>query len=111
MEKLSVYKIPQGFNVKTEGLSIRYGSKKDHIIAILDSAGQETPLLKMSNDYENNNNKKPIPDKVLPKDANDKIKDEKNANNEKNKETININNIYKDQLNADQISENEEIEF
>ena len=111
LEKLSGYKIPQGFNVKTEGLSIRYGSKKDHIIAILDSAGQETPLLKMSNDYENNNNKKDIPDRVAQKDANDKIKDENNANNEKDNKKININNIHKEQLNADQISENEEIEF
>ena len=111
LENLFGYKIPQGYNVKTEGLSIRYGSKKDHIIAILDSEGQETPLLKMENDYENKNIKKPIPDKVLPKDSNDKIKDEKNTNNEKDKETLNINNIHKEQLNDDQISENEEIEF
>ena len=47
LEKLSGYEIPKGFNVKTEGLSIRYGSSKEHNVAILDSAGQETPLLKM----------------------------------------------------------------
>jgi len=46
LEKLSEYEIPKGFNVKTEGLSIRYGEEKDHKLAILDSAGQETPLLK-----------------------------------------------------------------
>ena len=74
MENLFGYKIPQGYNAKTEGLSIRYGSKKDHIITILDSEGQETPLLKMKNVYENKNSKKPIPYKVLPKDSNDKIK-------------------------------------
>ena len=107
LEKLSGYKIPQGFNVKTEGLSIRYGTKKDHIIAILDSAGQETPLLKMNNDSENNSNKKPIIDKVILKDANDKIKDEKKINDEK----MIVNNIHKEKLNDDQVSENEEIEF
>ena len=53
LEKLSEYEIPKGFNVKTEGLSIRYGESETHNLAILDSAGQETPLLK-----EENNNKK-----------------------------------------------------
>jgi hypothetical protein len=47
LEKLSGYEIPKGFNVKTIGLSIRYGTSKEHNVAILDSAGQETPLLKM----------------------------------------------------------------
>lgn len=45
LEKLSNYDIPKGFNVKTEGLSIRYGTTEEHNVAILDSAGQETPLL------------------------------------------------------------------
>ena len=48
LEKLSEYQIPKGFNVKTEGLSIRYGEETDHRLAILDSAGQETPLLKIN---------------------------------------------------------------
>ena len=48
LEKLSGYDIPKGFNVKTIGLSIRYGTTEDHNIAILDSAGQETPLLKIT---------------------------------------------------------------
>ena len=48
LEKLSEYQIPKGFNVKTEGLSIRYGEEKEHKLAILDSAGQETPLLKIN---------------------------------------------------------------
>ena len=43
---MSDYKIPQGFTIKTEGLSIRYGEREDHCVAILDSAGQQTPLLK-----------------------------------------------------------------
>ena len=56
LEKLSGYQIPKGFNIKTEGLSIRYGAQKNHIIAILDSAGQEAPLLKMDKYYKNDDN-------------------------------------------------------
>ena len=48
LEKLSGYEIPKGFNVKTVGLSVRYGTSPSHSVAILDSAGQETPLLKMN---------------------------------------------------------------
>ena len=46
---MSEYEIPKGFNVKTEGLSIRFGESESHNLAILDSAGQETPLLKEEN--------------------------------------------------------------
>ena len=45
LKKLSEYDIPMGFNVKTEGLSIIYGKAGKKNLAILDSAGQETPLL------------------------------------------------------------------
>ncbi len=55
LEKLSEYEIPKGFNVKTEGLSIRFGESESHNLAILDSAGQETPLLKEQNDENNDN--------------------------------------------------------
>ena len=51
--KLSGYDIPKGYSIKTEGLSIRYEQTKEHNIAILDSAGQETPLLKDSSKEEN----------------------------------------------------------
>jgi len=45
LKKLSKYDVPMGFNVKTEGLSIIYGKTGKQNLAILDSAGQETPLL------------------------------------------------------------------
>ena len=45
LKKLSQYNIPMGFNVKTEGLSIIYGKTGKKNLAVLDSAGQETPLL------------------------------------------------------------------
>ena len=54
LQKLSGYDIPQGFSVVTEGLSIKYGVEKDHCIAILDSAGKETPLLNPKNNNVNN---------------------------------------------------------
>ena len=62
LKKLSEYNIPQGFNVKTEGLSIIYGKTGKQNLAILDSAGQETPLLmenkkekSIENDKKDNN--------------------------------------------------------
>ena len=117
LEKLSGYEIPKGFNVKTEGLSIRYGEKKNHIIAILDSAGQETPLLKMNKEFKNDDNITPNFEESQQMDGNDKTekKEEKkiiNENNEKKvKEGININDFNKEQPNNEQISEVEEIEF
>jgi hypothetical protein len=53
LQKLSEYNIPKGFNVKTKGLSIRYAVKEDHNLTILDSAGQETPLLNNNNEIDN----------------------------------------------------------
>ena len=53
LQKLSDYNIPKGFNVKTKGLSIRYAVKEDHNLTILDSAGQETPLLNNNNEIDN----------------------------------------------------------
>lgn len=57
LEKLSGYDIPKGFNIKTKGLSIRYGTSLDHNVTILDSAGQETPLLKVKNETKKNEKK------------------------------------------------------
>ena len=45
LKKLLNYHVPMGFNIKTEGLSIIYGETSKQCLAILDSAGQETPLL------------------------------------------------------------------
>ena len=71
LKKLSDYKVPMGFNVKTEGLSIIYRKQDSKNLTILDSAGQETPLLVQS---KNDNNK-------------DKNKDNnKDYNKDKNKE-------------------------
>ena len=79
LEKLSGYEIPKGFNIKTEGLSIRYGTSQEHNVAILDSAGQETPLLKVSN---GNLIKETITEEGIAINNNEEIKDTKNANSQ-----------------------------
>ena len=49
LSKISKMKLPSGMSIKTEGLSIKYpdltGGFKDRKIALLDSAGLETPVL------------------------------------------------------------------
>ena len=53
--KLTDYVVPQGFSISTEGISVRFGDKAEHCIAILDSAGQEVPLLNSSINLKENN--------------------------------------------------------
>ena len=78
LEKLSDYSIPKGFNVKTLGLSVRYGTTSDHCVAILDSAGQETPLLRMeAQKIEKNENEEKNESDETPKKSED-IEDKKN---------------------------------
>lgn len=72
LEKLSGYNIPKGFNIKTEGLSIRFGTSQEHNVAILDSAGQETPLLKVVNNSK-------IKEKAI-SNSNEEEKNIQNAN-------------------------------
>ena len=55
LKKLCDYNILMGHKVKTEGLSIIYRKTEKQNIAILDSAGLETPLLENKNDNNNNN--------------------------------------------------------
>ena len=117
LEKLSGYEIPIGFNIKTEGLSVRYGEKENHNIAILDSAGQETPLFKennYNNEKHNINKKEENEDNYKNKLNNKKIifnKEKININkkreklnilqeyNNKNEEDLKINNYYQTPLN------------
>ena len=53
-------------------MSIRYGEEKDHKLAILDSAGQETPLLK--NNFQIKETKK-VPNSNGLNNDNDNLKD------------------------------------
>ena len=93
LEKLSGYIIKKGFNVKTIGLSIRYGTTPQHNIAILDSAGQETPLLNMESSK--------IKENFIHKEENEvmnesEIEDKENENNKENNEKNNANKKNED---------------
>ena len=113
LEKLSGYDIPKGFNVKTEGLSIRYATRTDHNIAILDSAGQETPLLKIEKekskvkDSKNNifNNYYETPNES----QENKDKKNKYSNKVKNEELNGQKKENNENLNIE--SDTEELEF
>ena len=53
LKKLSDFNLPTGYSIKTEGLSIKYPQLKDHPnlkLALLDSAGLETPVLNFQKD-------------------------------------------------------------
>jgi len=121
LEKLSGYDIPKGFNVKTIGLSIRYGTTEDHNIAILDSAGQETPLLKIAKANYNKKDKEEEEKNGLSSqntEENDKgsNKDDTEGKNKDNNVPKDEKMIKKDEENIDQHKkeqklEDEEIEF
>ena len=98
LEKLSGYEIPIGFNIKTEGLSVRYAEKNNHNIAILDSAGQETSLYKEFNyNDENNNNNEEA-----------KIEDESDLKDQKNNYSFNEeNNLNEEKINFEENSKND----
>ena len=62
LAKLSGYQIKQGFSLKTEGISVKFSKADDDdnkFLTILDSAGQEVPLLKEEN-IENNQKKEQL---------------------------------------------------
>ena len=105
---MSDYNVPMGYNVKTEGLSIIYGKDEKQNLAILDSAGQETPLLVQNE----NNNKDSIKDNIKDntkeiiqediKDNNNKDNIQDNDNNNKKVNNFKINN--KDELEFEEYS-------
>ena len=125
LEKLSGYDIPKGFNIKTEGLSIRYGTSQDHNVAILDSAGQETPLLKVVNPNiktesitkgnDCSNNKEEINDILnanLKPQENGESKEIIDKKFPKNKDEEQLNeNLKNNNLEKKEILEDEDIEF
>lgn len=59
LSKISKIKLPSGTSIRTEGLSIKYPELdklfKNRKIALLDSAGLETPVLKSDNEEETEN--------------------------------------------------------
>ena len=134
LQKISNYKIPKGFAIKTEGLSIKFSETENKNIAILDSAGQETPLLEMKDgeyiedplsddDYQKEENFYSIKKNIKKIDSNDIINLDGNNfhiidNNDENSEIINEkntneskdNNKIKNNSNEKNVGINEEIE-
>ena len=108
LKKLSDYKVPMGYNVKTEGLSIIYGKDEKQNLAILDSAGQETPLLVQNENNNKDNNNSNIKDNTKEiiqediKDNNNKDNIQDNDNNNKKVNNFKINN--KDELEFEEYS-------
>ena len=63
LSKISKIKLPSGTSIRTEGLSIKYPeieTFKNRKIALLDSAGLETPVLKEKEEFENNEKRSEI---------------------------------------------------
>ena len=127
LSKLSGYEIKQGFSLKTEGISVKFSEADDNkFLTILDSAGQEVPLLnsenkkvEAKNEKIEEKNEKEAKKEKEEKEANNKIeeKNEKEAKNEREEkneieakgeieEKKEINNI---QNNNDNIQNNNNI--
>ena len=120
LEKLSGYDIPKGFNIKAEGLSIRYGTSQEHNVAILDSAGQETPLLKVVNENKTKENassnnieeKKDIQDaNSIPQENGDTKEVKDKPNEQKKDEEEPKGNIENNNPQKSEQLEDEYIEF
>ena len=54
LSKISHEELPIGFSVRTKGISVKYPKIENKRLIILDSAGNETPLIKNS-DFKNIN--------------------------------------------------------
>ena len=100
LSNLSKIPLPSGTSIKTEGLSIKYPDCKkfkNRKIALLDSAGLETPVIKENNkNDEIDDKKKEINENIANKGKNkDTLKDNEIKNEIKNE----INNEIDDEIN------------
>ena len=78
--KLLDYNIPQGFSLKNEGISVAFGDKDDYCIAMMESAGQEVPLLSnVINPEEDINEEENIKLNEIKEDNNNEKKKEEKA--------------------------------
>ena len=87
LSKLSKIKLPSGTSIRTEGLSIKYPDLdifKDRKIALLDSAGLETPVLR---------------------EDEKKLKEELNQNNENENNKINEKELFREKSRDKLITE------
>ena len=93
LSKISKIELPSGTSINTQGLSIKYpvlDEYKDRKIALLDSAGLETTVLKEDNEKE----KKEEENEII----NENEKQEENGKNKGNKDEIKLNKVEKTYL-------------
>ena len=85
LSRISKIKLPSGTSIKTEGLSIKYpeiAEFKNRKIALLDSAGVETPVLNEDNGQDSDD------DEDKDEEKNQKLKDKNEELNNNNEETL-----------------------
>ena len=88
LSKISKIDLPSGTSIRTEGLSIKYPELdlfKDRKIALLDSAGLETPVLKQDEELIKEEKEKEK-ESESEKETNDEIEEEKKTDKELFKE-------------------------
>ena len=97
LSKISKIDLPSGTSIRTEGLSIKYPELdlyKNRLIALMDSAGLETPVLKEQNNLiitkekNENNIEKEGENQKEEKDTDNKGEDEKELFREKSREKL-----------------------
>ena len=113
LSKISKIDLPSGTSIRTEGLSIKYPELdlyKDRRIALLDSAGLETPVLKESKDKEDRAEekeaeKKPNDTKTQNKEENEEVKSKEENGDENENEEKNDKELFKEKSREKIITE------
>ena len=113
LSKISKIKLPSGTSIRTEGLSIKYPELElytNRKIALLDSAGLETPVLKekKNNISEENKNTKGNADEIE-EDEEEENGEDKNEKNQKDKESSIKNNEERNKNEIERERERERI--
>jgi len=113
LSKISKIDLPSGTSIRTEGLSIKYPELdlyKDRRIALLDSAGLETPVLKENIDKEDRAEekeaeKKPNDTKGQNKEENEEVKSKEENQDENENEEKNDKELFKEKSREKIITE------
>ena len=113
LSKISKIDLPSGTSIRTEGLSIKYPELdlyKDRKIALLDSAGLETPVLKENIDKEDRAEekeaeKKPNDTKGQNKEENEEVKSKEENQDENENEEKNDKELFKEKSREKIITE------
>jgi len=113
LSRISKIELPSGTSIRTEGLSIKYPELdlyKDRRIALLDSAGLETPVLKENIDKEDGTEEKEAEKKandttVQNKEENEEVTSKGENENENQNEEKNDKELFKEKSREKIITE------